>query len=128
MCLGIKNMETKNICQKRIIFISDLHFDFIKDSKQESGHRFVPENSNQIKSVFIDYVKENYANDILCLCGDFYNDTYMTLEFVKEMERSSILGFFVLGNHDYWNGGQLPMKTLLICLIKKLLLIIAFDF
>ena len=97
----------KNVCQKRIVYISDLHFDFIKDTKQEHGYRFSSESSGKIQSDFIAYIKENHANDILCLSGDFYNDYSKTVNFAKEMEANQIFGFFVLGNHDYWNNGTL---------------------
>ncbi len=88
---------------KNIVFISDLHFDFVKDTTAESGHRYAPELSERIKDDFIKYVKEKHSNDIVCLAGDFYTSFQKTLSFIKEMEQNNILGFFVLGNHDYWH-------------------------
>jgi predicted MPP superfamily phosphohydrolase len=79
-----------------IVFISDLHFDFTK-------HRFKAKTAPQMKDDFIAFVKEYYADSILCLAGDFFNDYRRTLTFVKELEQNQIVGFFVLGNHDFWN-------------------------
>lgn len=106
-------IERNKICQKRIVFISDLHFDFVKDTSRESGHRFAPELSKGNQSDFINYIIENHANDILCLGGDFYNDFKPTLAFLQEMEAKQILGFFVLGNHDYWNDGTLSHENII---------------
>ncbi|WP_101697178.1 metallophosphoesterase [Clostridium minihomine] len=81
-----------------IVFISDLHFDYTKQ-------RYRPRTAPQMKDNFIAFIKENYANNILCLAGDFFNDYRKTLSFVKELESEQIVGFFVLGNHDFWNDG-----------------------
>lgn len=81
-----------------IVFISDLHFDFTKGKYKAKG-------ATQMKDDFITFVKEQYANSVLCLAGDFFNNYKKTLAFVKELEQNKIAGFFVLGNHDYWNNG-----------------------
>ena len=79
-----------------IIFISDLHFDYTK-------HRFKAKAAPQMKDDFIAFVKEKYSESILCLAGDYFDNYENTLSFMKEMEEKRIAGFFVLGNHDYWN-------------------------
>ena len=102
---------TQEKTDRRIVFISDLHFDFVADSSQENKHRFDPKLAIGIKDDFIKYVKLNYVNDILLLAGDFYNDFSKSLAFVKELEQNQIFGFFVLGNHDYWQKPQLAKYT-----------------
>ena len=81
-----------------IVFISDLHFDYTKS-------KFKAKAASQMKSDFITFIKERYADSILCFAGDFFDSYKKTLSFVKELEEKQILGFFVLGNHDYWNNG-----------------------
>ncbi|MFF2017790.1 metallophosphoesterase [Paenibacillus sp. NPDC058177] len=81
-----------------IVFISDLHFDYTK-------RKFKAKAASQMKSDFITFIKERYADSIICLAGDFFDSYKKTLSFVKELEENQILGFFVLGNHDYWNNG-----------------------
>ena len=85
-----------------IIFISDLHFGFTKGNIKNI---FSTEAALQMKDDFIAFVKENYADNILCLAGDFFNSDEETLCFINELEENHIKGFFVLGNHDYWNNG-----------------------
>ena len=96
----VELLTTKEICNKRLVFISDLHFDVVRDSSKKKHH------AKQYKKVmqadFIKFVKENFANDIMLLGGDFFGNMVDTLDFVAEMERNEIFGFFVLGNHDYW--------------------------
>lgn len=93
-------IESNRRCDKRIVFISDLHFDYVGNSKQD-------ENSEKTQLEFFNFIKDHYRDDVLLLGGDFYDDPYKTLEFVQEMERNQLFGFFVLGNHDYWNNGTL---------------------
>lgn len=81
-----------------IVFISDLHFDYTKRKLKAKA-------ASQMKSDFITFITERYADSILCLAGDFFDSYRKTLSFVKELEEKQILGFFVLGNHDYWNDG-----------------------
>jgi predicted phosphohydrolase len=81
-----------------IVFISDLHFDYTK-------RKFKAKAASRMKSDFITFIKEWYADSILCLAGDFFDSYNKTLSFVKELEENQIVGFFVLGNHDYWNNG-----------------------
>ena len=81
-----------------IVFISDLHFDYT-EGKYRKSH------ANKRQEEFIDYVKEHYSHCILCLAGDFFNSYKKTLSFIKKLEENRIVGFFVLGNHDYWNDG-----------------------
>lgn len=83
-----------------IVFISDLHFDF-------TNKKFNEEAAAQMEDDFVYFVKEHYSNNILCLAGDFYNNYKKTLSFIKRLEKNKIIGFFVLGNHDYWNDGTL---------------------
>lgn len=79
-----------------VVFISDLHFDY-------TARKYRPSHANRRQEEFIDYVKEHYANCVLCLAGDFFNSYRKTLLFIKKLEENRIFGFFVLGNHDYWN-------------------------
>ena len=89
-----------------IAFISDLHFDFVNG-------KFSPEQSNLIKESFISYIKEKYSHSIICILGDCFNDWSKTLQFIKELESEKINGFFVLGNHDFWNDGTMGYAELL---------------
>lgn len=81
------------------VFISDLHFDH--RTSIQKGQR----TATAIRNEFIALVKHRYADSILCLAGDFFSQYQRTLEFVQELERERVVGFFVLGNHDYWNDG-----------------------
>ncbi len=81
-----------------IVFISDLHFDY-------TGRKYKPNDADKRQEEFIDYVKEHYTNCILCLAGDFFDSYERTLSFLNKLEENRIVGFFVLGNHDYWNDG-----------------------
>lgn len=81
-----------------IIFISDLHFDYTE-------RKYKPKDAVKRQEEFIDYVKEHYTHCILCLAGDFFDSYKKTLSFIKKLEENRIVGFFVLGNHDYWNDG-----------------------
>lgn len=81
-----------------IVFISDLHFDFTK-------RKFKARAASRMKDDFITFIKQWYSNSVLCLAGDFFNSYKKTLSFVKELEKKQVVGFFVLGNHDYWNDG-----------------------
>ncbi|OCZ54294.1 metallophosphoesterase [Dehalobacter sp. TeCB1] len=81
-----------------IVFISDLHFDYTEEE-------YMPNDADKRQEEFIDYVKEHYTNCILCLAGDFYDNYKKTLSFIQKIEENKIAGFFVLGNHDYWNDG-----------------------
>lgn len=95
-------MSNKNVSiestENPIVFISDLHFDYTKS-------KFKAKAASQMKSNFITFIKERYADSILCLAGDFFDSYKKTLSFVKELDEKHMLGFFVLGNHDYWNNG-----------------------
>lgn len=92
--------------EKPIVFISDLHFDFTEG-------KFKPKAAPQMIDDFITFIKEQYADSILCLAGDFFNDYSKTLTFVKELEQEQIFGFFVLGNHDFWNDGTRSHKDII---------------
>lgn len=81
-----------------IVFISDLHFDYTK-------RKYKPSDADKRQEEFIDYVKEHYTHCILCLAGDFFDSYEETLSFLNKLEENRIVGFFVLGNHDYWNDG-----------------------
>lgn len=81
-----------------IAFTSDLHLDWTNGD-------FRPKDAKIRKTIFINYIKEHCENSLVCLNGDFFNDYKETLLFVKELEKININGFFVLGNHDYWNNG-----------------------
>ena len=81
-----------------IVFISDLHFDYTK-------RKYKPSDADERQEEFIDYVKEHYTHCILCLAGDFFDSYQETLSFLNKLEENKIVGFFVLGNHDYWNDG-----------------------
>lgn len=81
-----------------IVFISDLHFDHAQGKSK-------PSDADKRQEEFIDYVKGHFADCILCLAGDFFDSYEKTLSFIKKLEKNRIVGFFVLGNHDYWNDG-----------------------
>jgi predicted phosphohydrolase len=89
-----------------IVFISDLHFDFTKGKYKAKAAPLMEEH-------FISFVKEHYSQNILCSAGDFYNDYKKSLSFVKKLEEKQIRGFFVLGNHDYWNGRKLSYTEII---------------
>ncbi len=95
--MAIDGVHITNI-NKPIVFISDLHFDYTQ-------RKHTPKYATKTKNEFVAYVKKQYSNCILCLAGDFYDDHRKTLAFAKELERKRITGFFVLGNHDFWNDG-----------------------
>jgi len=82
---------------KSIVYISDLHFDYIKYKRRASA-------APPIKDAFIAHIKEHYADAVICLTGDFFDNYRKTLAFAKELEANQVVGFFVLGNHDYWNN------------------------
>jgi predicted phosphohydrolase len=92
--------------EKPIVFISDLHFDFTK-------RKFKAKAATRMKDDFIAFVKERYSGSILCLAGDYFNNYKKALSFVKELEKNQIVGFFVLGNHDYWNNGLLSHRDII---------------
>lgn len=89
-----------------IVFISDLHFDYTK-------RKFKAKAASQMNSDFISFIKELYADSILCLAGDFFDSYKKSLSFVKELEEKQIVGFFVLGNHDYWNNGTKSLMDII---------------
>lgn len=80
---------------KRIVFISDLHFD-INSKEIEAESRGIKDSER-----FLDFVKINFSNDILLIAGDMFSSYKKTLEFVQKAEKKKITGFFVLGNHDF---------------------------
>lgn len=96
--ISTNNNVPVNYSENPIVFISDLHFDYTK-------RKFKAKAALQMTTDFIAFIKEQCANSILCLAGDFFNSYKKTLSFVKELEENQVLGFFVLGNHDYWNDG-----------------------
>jgi predicted phosphohydrolase len=79
-----------------IVFISDLHFDY-------TAGKYRPSDAAKRQQAFMDFIKGYYSNCVLCLAGDYYDNYQETLSFIKELEENRIVGFFVLGNHDYWN-------------------------
>ena len=83
-----------------IVFISDLHFDYTEGE-------YKPSDADKRQEEFIAYVKEHCTHRILCLAGDFFNSYEKTLSFLKKLEENRIVGFLVLGNHDYWNDGTM---------------------
>lgn len=89
-------MELSNInnFNMPIVFISDLHFDY-------TFGEYNLENALKNQQEFIKLLKSNYSTSLICLAGDFYDDYKMTLNFINELENNKILGFFVLGNHDF---------------------------
>lgn len=89
----------KGIVARNIVFISDLHFDFTNRKPRVKA-------APQMKDDFIAFIKEHYADCVLCLAGDYFSDYRKSLDFVMELEHNQIIGFFVLGNHDYWNNGS----------------------
>lgn len=89
-----------------IIFISDLHFDYT-----EGEISF--ENSDHVKRQFFSYIEEHYKKSVLCILGDSYNHYKKTLGFIRELEARQIHGFYVLGEHDYWNRGDKTFQEIL---------------
>lgn len=94
------------ILTQPIVFISDLHFDYTKKE-------YKPEYSSKMKDNFILFIKENYSDSIICLAGDYFDNFKHTLSFIDELENNKILGFCVLGNHDYWNDGKLSHEDII---------------
>lgn len=82
-----------------IVFISDLHFDYT-----EGEICFA--NSDHVKQQFFSYIEEHYRKSIICILGDSYNHYKKTIGFLRELEARKIQGFYVLGEHDYWNNGE----------------------
>lgn len=100
------NYLTNNVNDlKRIVFISDLHFDFT-DGKYNIFRARKNEKS------FLKVLKKYYSDCMVILAGDFYNSYLKTLEFIKKLDKNKIFGFFVLGNHDYWNNGELSIDDI----------------
>ena len=93
-----KNTIIENSIISTIAFISDLHFDF-------TDGKYCIEQSEKKTKDFIDFIKENYNHSLLCIAGDCFNNYQKTLAFIRELEQQQINGFYVLGNHDYWNDG-----------------------
>lgn len=98
--------EKIGLSYRTIVFISDLHFDFI-------NQEFNPEAADRLKEEFLTFIIENYGNCLVCLAGDYFNDYRKTLDFIKELEKNKIRGFCVLGNHDYWSEGQKSYQELI---------------
>ena len=97
---------------KSIVFISDLHFDFTKGKPNDDA-------SKQIEDDFINYVKRNYQDHVLCLAGDYYDDYRKTMAFVKRLEKNEVTGFFVLGNHDFWNDRTMSYSEIIDLFVKE---------
>ena len=91
---------------KPIVFISDLHFDYIKGKPNTAT-------SKQLEDDFISFVKSEYYDHLLCLAGDYYDDYRKTLNFVKRLEENEVVGFFVLGNHDFWNDRTMSYSDII---------------
>lgn len=95
------------ILPRRILFLSDLHFDFTDgDYNQDMEGSRLDDFWNDLQKVYRD-------GDVVCLTGDFFNDYRKTLRFIRELEKAKIQGFFVLGNHDYWNDGSLTLTDII---------------
>lgn len=97
---------SSNTVISTIVFISDLHFDFVYGEE-------CPEQSEVIRKSFIDYIKKNYSRSIICILGDSYGDYLKVLSFIRELEKEKIIGFYVLGNHDFWNDGTKDYKEVI---------------
>ena len=77
-----------------IVFISDLHFDFVEG-------KFCEARSEETKKMFIAYVKNNYKQSIVCILGDCFNDWKKVLLFIKELEKEGLIvtsNYFVAEN------------------------------
>ena len=117
---------------KRFVFISDLHFDcfakslsaeefrekWAKIKKRENAEEDFPEFEKddaflEREDLFIKFVSEHYANDILILAGDYYTNYNQTLSFVKKLETSKITSYFVLGNHDFASDDKTEFKYII---------------
>lgn len=81
----------------KVHYISDLHFDYFNGKKSD---RYLHRETH-----FIQELKVSLKDSLLLMAGDFYDDILKTLKFIKKIENLKIKGFFVLGNHDYWNTG-----------------------
>jgi predicted MPP superfamily phosphohydrolase len=97
---------------KRFVFVSDLHFDI--DKKISPNCPLDVNISTQKATEFIKYVKNTYPDDILCLAGDYFDDYQKSLSFILAIEKAQITGFFILGNHDYWNNATLSHEEILL--------------
>ena len=104
--VSFKNEIQNNSLVSTIVFISDLHFDFVNG-------KFCDIESEEIKNTFVTYIRSNYKRSIVCILGDCFNDWNRVLLFIRELEREKIRGFFVLGNHDFWNDGTKSYEELL---------------
>jgi len=91
---------------KKIILISDLHFD-------HRCYNYGLSNESELEADFIDHIRSEHKGSIICIAGDIYDDFRKTFNFVKLLEKKEIQGFFVLGNHDYWNNGTTGYKELI---------------
>lgn len=107
--------ETRNlstISLKPFVFISDLHFDYTRGKPNGAKYK-------QHEDAFVKFVKTNYQDRVLCLAGDYYDDYLKTLCFVKRLEEEKIKGFFVLGNHDFWNDKTLSYDSIIELFLKE---------
>mgnify|MGYP002260781612 CR=1 FL=1 len=104
--VSCKNDIQNTLLISTIVFISDLHFDFVNG-------KLCIEESEEIKNSFISYIKNNYRHSIICILGDCFNEWNRVLLFIRELEQEKIRGFLVLGNHDYWNDGTKSYEELL---------------
>ncbi len=96
---SITSFSTFGKTLNTIAIFSDLHFDY-------SNRKYKPTKANENESDFIRILNEEYKESLVLLAGDFYDDYRKTFAFVDRLEREQIYGFFVLGNHDYWNKGK----------------------
>lgn len=102
-------MENKRETEKtKIFFISDLHFDH--PDRIKKGYPM----ERQIDHFIFEYKiwHKNEPNNFLIIIGDSFSNFMNTMLFIKQLEQEKIKGFYVLGNHDYWNDGKLSVKEI----------------
>lgn len=87
-----------------IYIMSDLHFDTPRSTKQ--SQLYSREQVQQNVASFVNLLSTNKENSIFVLAGDFFDDLFETLYFIKLLEQERITSFVVLGNHDYWSKSQ----------------------
>lgn len=119
--LSTKISNELNCSFTKIVYISDLHFDF-------TNRKYKPDISQGIEDEFINVIQEYHRESILLLGGDFYNDYKKTLNFINRLESLKVFGFFVLGNHDYWNNGVNSIVSISLFFTEKTKIIDTLDF
>ncbi|MFT8411829.1 MAG: metallophosphoesterase [Schleiferilactobacillus perolens] len=78
-----------------IWYLSDLHFDHAENQSIYA---------QRIKNFF--EIVTAQSDVTFVLAGDFFDDFRKTEKFIAELEDQKVTCVLVLGNHDYWSGGD----------------------